>query len=202
MQENRGNVMFPIFLKLENLDVLVVGGGFVGEEKLAALLKHSPKTKIDVVSTFFREETQELIDKFPNVKQHTRKFSLSDLDNKDIVVLATDNASLHATIKAETRKRRILTNVADTPDLCDFYLGSIVKKGDLKIAISSNGKSPTLTKRIRQYLEAALPENTQELLDNLANIRDQLRNDFQYKVDQLNEITKSMVQKKNDDLDA
>jgi len=136
MQENRGNVMYPIFLKLENLDVLVVGGGFVGEEKLASLLKQSPKTKIDVVATFFREETQALIAKYPNVTAHTRKFALSDLDNKDIVVLATDNASMHATIKQETRKRRILTNVADTPDLCDFYLGSIVKKGDLKIAVS------------------------------------------------------------------
>jgi siroheme synthase-like protein len=79
--------------------------------------------------------------------------------------------------------------VADTPDLCDFYLGSIVKKGDLKIAISTNGKSPTLSKRMRQYLEEAIPDDIQELLDNLRLLRDQLKGDFEYKVKELNKVT-------------
>ena len=115
--------------------------------------------------------------------------------NRDIVFLATDNSSLHVTIKQETKRRKILTNVADTPALCDFYLSSVVRKGDLKIAISSNGKSPTITKRIREYLEDSLPDNTQELLDNLAAIRDQLRDDFQHKVNRLNEITKDILKR-------
>ena len=90
----------------------------------------------------------------------------------------------------------ILTNVADTPALCDFYLCSIVKKGDMKIGISTNGKSPTLAKRMRQFLTEALPESdeVQQLLDNLKAVRDRLGGDFEYKVQKLNEITSSWLE--------
>ena len=93
-----------------------------------------------------------------------RAFRRRDLRDRDLVFLATNDRALHERIKKITRRRRIMTNVADTPDLCDFYLSSVVKKGDLKIAISSNGKSPTLTKRIREYLEVAIPDDVQTLL--------------------------------------
>jgi precorrin-2 dehydrogenase/sirohydrochlorin ferrochelatase len=83
-----------------------------------------------------------------------------------------------------------LINVADTPELCDFYLGGVVTKGDLKIAISTNGKSPTLAKRIREMLEEAIPENINDLLENLNKLRKSLKGDFESKVEQLNEITK------------
>lgn len=195
MNQERGNVLFPIFLKLEEMNVLLVGGGNVAVEKMEAILKNSPATKISVVSPMFREEMLALSQEHSNIELINRKFSLSDLDNRDIVFLATDNSSLHVTIKQETKRRKILTNVADTPALCDFYLSSVVRKGDLKIAISSNGKSPTITKRIREYLEDSLPDNTQELLDNLAAIRDQLRDDFQHKVNRLNEITKDILKR-------
>ena len=195
MNQEKGNVLFPIFLKLEEMNVLLVGGGNVAVEKMEAILKNSPATKISVVSRMFREEMLALSQEHSNIELINRKFSLSDLDNRDIVFLATDNSSLHVTIKQETKRRKILTNVADTPALCDFYLSSVVRKGDLKIAISSNGKSPTITKRIREYLEDSLPDNTQELLDNLAAIRDQLRDDFQHKVNRLNEITKDILKR-------
>jgi siroheme synthase-like protein len=87
-------------------------------------------------------------------------------------------------------------NVADTPDLCDFYLGSTVKKGDLKIGISTNGKSPTLAKRMRETFEAILPDETQSLLDNLKLIRDSLDVEFSEKVRRLNEITSLMNRSK------
>ena len=87
---------------------------------------------------------------------------------------------------------KTLTNVADTPDLCDFYLGSIVSRGDLKIAISTNGKSPTLGKRIRQYLEDALPDNTQQIINGLKAFRDTLKGDFESKVRALNDVTKKL----------
>jgi precorrin-2 dehydrogenase/sirohydrochlorin ferrochelatase len=86
-------------------------------------------------------------------------------------------------------------NVADTPDLCDFYLSSVVRKGDLKIAISTNGKSPTFAKRFREILEDILPESLQETLDNLKDLRDKLKGDFSSKVDMLNEITNVMKKK-------
>jgi len=88
-----------------------------------------------------------------------------------------------------------LINVADTPELCDFYLGSIVTKGDLKIAISTNGKSPTLSKRIREFFEAILPENIDELILNLHDYRNTLKGNFEEKVNKLNEITSSFLKK-------
>lgn len=86
--------------------------------------------------------------------------------------------------------------MADTPHLCDFYLGSIVQKGDLKIAISTNGKSPTMAKRIREFLDDIIPDNIQNLLDNLREIRKSIQGDFQEKIRVLNEVTASLVEKK------
>ena len=98
-------------------------------------------------------------------------------------------------VQSDCRKENILVNVADKPDLCDFYLSSTVGKGDLKIAISTNGKSPTFAKRFREVLEAILPDSLQETLDNLQKIRNQLKGDFEYKVEKLNEITNVMKKK-------
>jgi uncharacterized membrane protein YfcA len=82
-----------------------------------------------------------------------------------------------------------LVNIADKPDLCDFYLGSIVKKGSLKIAISTNGKSPTIAKRLRETFTETIPNEMDHVLDNMQNIRNQLKGDFNYKVKELNKIT-------------
>ncbi|WP_367281465.1 DUF4202 family protein [Porifericola rhodea] len=193
---SEGNVLFPVFFKLHELEVLVVGGGYVGLEKLEALLKNSPETHITLVGKeILQDKIYELAKKYPYVKIKERKFKRKDLRDKDLVFLATNDRSLHEKIKKITRRRHIMTNVADTPDLCDFYLSSVVKKGDLKIAVSSNGKSPTLTKRIREYLEEAIPDDVQSLLDNLKEVRDQLKGDFEYKVKKLNEVTSDWLSK-------
>lgn len=189
-QDNTGNTLFPVFFKLHQLDVLIVGGGYVGLEKLEAILKNSPATRVTLVAAeVLQPDIHRLAREYPNVRVIERAFRRRDLRDKDLVFLATNDRSLHEKVKQVTRRKRIMTNVADTPDLCDFYLSSVVKKGDLKIAISSNGKSPTLTKRIRQYLEEAIPDDVQSLLDNLKEVRDQLKGDFEYKVKKLNEVT-------------
>ena len=82
--------------------------------------------------------------------------------------------------------------MADTPNLCDFYLGSIVKKGDLKIGISTNGKSPTLAKRLKAFLNDIIPDQIQESLDNLESYRKKIKGDFEEKIRKLNEITKDL----------
>ena len=192
------NNLFPVFLKLENLDTLIVGGGHVGLEKLTALLKNSPSAKITLVARSIQEPIKELARKHPQVTLCERNFKLWDLWEKDLVLLATDNRQLHETIRNFARTRRLLINVADTPELCDFYLGSVVTKGNLKIGVSTNGKSPTISKRIREYLEEALPDNTNELLDNMQKIRDQIKGDFSEKVRVLNEVTSSFLDQKRE----
>jgi precorrin-2 dehydrogenase/sirohydrochlorin ferrochelatase len=187
------NNLFPIFLKLESLETLIVGGGHVGLEKLTALLKNSPAAKVSLVARTIQEPIKALAQEYENVRLFERNFKLWDLWNKDLVILATNSRSLHETIRKFARSKRLLINVADTPDLCDFYLGSVVTKGNLKIGVSTNGKSPTMSKRIREYLEEALPEETNELLDNMQKIRDQIKGDFNHKVKVLNEVTSSWL---------
>lgn len=195
MQNNKEikNRLFPVFLKLEELDVLLVGGGNVGLEKLSAMLNNSPDTKVTMVADIFRDELLEYVRDYPNVKLIKRKFEFNDLNDRDLVILSTDNPDLHASIKKVTSERHILCNVADTPDLCDFYLGSIVQKGDLKIGISTNGKSPTMAKRMREFLDDIIPENVQQLLENLREIRKSIKGDFQEKIRIMNEVTEGMV---------
>ena len=194
------NNLFPIFLKLETLETLIVGGGHVGLEKLTALLKNSPFAKITLVARSIQEPIKELARKHVHVKLFERNFKLWDLWDKDLVLLATDNRQLHETIRNFARTRRLLINVADTPELCDFYLGSVVTKGNLKIGVSTNGKSPTISKRIREYLEEALPDNTNDLLNNMQKIREQIKGDFSEKVRVLNEVTSSFLEQKQEAL--
>jgi phosphoadenosine phosphosulfate reductase len=188
------NNLFPIFLKLENLQTLIVGGGNVGLEKLSAILANSPKANVVLVAPLVRNEIFELQKSHPNLVILQEKYQNNLLEGKQLVLVATDDKELNKQIKAETFLANILCNVADTPAECDFYLGSVVQKGSLKIGISTNGKSPTVAKRIKEVLNKALPESDlEELLDNIGEIRKSLIGDFQQKIIELNKVTKSLV---------
>lgn len=187
--KNEGNGLFPIFIKLDQLKTLIVGGGNVGLEKLEALLKNNPEAKVKLVGTVIKQEIMALTKDYAGIELVERSFAETDLDDVDVVILATESRALHVDILALAKARKLLVNVADTPDLCDFYLGSTVKKGDLKVGISTNGKSPTFAKRFREVLEEALPEDIDSLLDNLHEIRNSLKGDFSHKVKMLDEVT-------------
>jgi len=189
------NQLYPVFLKLEQLELLLVGAGNVGLEKLNSLLSNSPGAKITVVAPFVKDEVKELLQNHPFCILLQRQFEETDLENKNLIILATDDKELHTRIKKLAGRRRIIVNVADTPGLCDFYLGSIVQKGNLKIAISTNGKSPTTAKRIKELLENTMPDEIDELLINLNLIRNKMTGDFTDKVRQLNELTKMLTEK-------
>lgn len=190
------NELLPVFLKLDNLHTLVVGGGPVGVEKLAAILGNSPVAKATVVAEHVTPAIRELVNQSARARLLQRRFEYSDLNGIDILFLATGDRPLNEAIYAEARKRKILVNTADTPDLCNFYMSSIVRKGDLKIAISTNGKSPTMAKRLREFLTEIIPEEIQETLIRLNAIRNGVKGDFQTKVKVLNEITSGWMNKK------
>lgn len=189
------NELYPIFLKVNEFETLLVGGGNVGLEKLTFLLKSSPNARVTVVAKFYLDELIRLAANHPSVTLIERSFEERDLDGKQMLILATDNPSLHEKVKVIAKQRGILTNVADTPEMCDFYLGGIVTKGNLKIAISTNGKSPTLAKRLRQLFEEVIPDDIDELTKNLRAFRSTLKDDFEYKVKKMNEITSSLLAK-------
>ena len=195
------NTLYPIFLKLHQLNMLIVGAGEVGYEKLFFILKSSPQARITVVANWINPEIRALL--AAKAGQHRvtiieKDFAPADIEGHQLVIAATNIRPLNARIREEASRRGKLVNVADTPDLCDFYLGSIVTRGNLKVAISTNGKSPTFAKRFRQVLEEILPENTNDLLLQLGAIRDQLKGGFAEKVKQLNDLTASLLSTNSD----
>jgi precorrin-2 dehydrogenase/sirohydrochlorin ferrochelatase len=186
------NPLYPIFLKTNRLHFLIVGGGNVALEKLQFLYKSSPNTAVNLIAPFIRSETLEFIQN-KEVTVLLKPYEFEDLEGMNIVIACTDNPKLNEQIQLDCRQKGILVNVADSPEWCDFYMGAIVTKGNLKIAISTNGKSPTLAKRIRQFLENILPNEVDDLLDTLQNYKATLKGDFAHKVEKMNSITKSLL---------
>ncbi len=187
------NNLFPIYLKLNQLNTLLVGGGPVGMEKLQALMSNSPEAKVHVVAKEIDKLTEEFIAQHATVQFSHREFIERDLDGVDLVVLATNNEFFNEEVRKLASERNILLNVADKPDLCDFYLGSVVQKGNLKIGISTNGKSPTMAKRLKEFLNEILPDEIDETLELMQQYRNQLKGDFKHKVDTLNAHTKEFL---------
>lgn len=175
--------------------MLIVGGGNVAEEKLTFLLKSSPDANVTMVSPMFREGTVEVA-KRGNVKLKETKYNKRFLKGKHMVVATTDVQKVNVKVYKQCRKRSILVNVADNPPYCDFYMGGIVTKGNVKVAISTNGKSPTTAKRLRQFFEDVIPENVDDLVQNLNEYRKTIKGDFEQKVETLNEFTKGLIEKK------
>ncbi|MBE7640983.1 bifunctional precorrin-2 dehydrogenase/sirohydrochlorin ferrochelatase [Salegentibacter sp. BLCTC] len=193
------NELYPVFLKVNKLNVLVVGGGSVGHEKLHFLFKSSPRANVEVVATWFLPETEELAKKH-GAKLTKGRYKKKYLKNRHFVIAATNDAKLNKRVHRHAKKRYLLANIADTPELCDFYMGGIVNKGHVKIAISTNGKSPTAAKRLRQFFEEVIPENINQMVENLNEYRSTIKGDFEAKVEQMNTITESLkVKNKSDD---
>lgn len=189
------NHLFPVFLKLENLNVLLVGAGNVGLEKLQALVNNAPALKLTIVAKEVSEEVKGSAAKFTFIHIKERAFEEGDLDGKNIAIIAVNDKATSRYISDLAKEKNILVNVADTPDQCDFYLSSIVQKGNLKIAISTNGKSPTMAKRLKEILAQALPDELDTVITNLNVIRNNLNGNFAYKVQRLNTITQTLVDK-------
>jgi len=187
------NQLFPIFVKLNQIHTLLVGGGKVALEKFEALASNDKTLNLTIVAMEIIPEFAELLKKYPQIDLHVRPFASDDMMNKQLVIAATNNMELNEQLRNLTRQNNILFNAADKPELCDFYLGSIVKKGNLKIAISTNGKSPTIAKRLKELLNDLLPEEIDETLSLMSTYRDQLKGDFEFKVKKLNEHTKDIL---------
>src|SRR5208337_1363032 len=139
-----------MFLKLEGRQCLVVGAGKVGEPKIGGLLETGARIRVVTLdaSPAVREWART-----GKIELELRAFVADDLDGAFLAVVATNSRSLNERVYHEAQRRRVLCNVADVPDLCDFYYGSVVRRGDLQIAISTAGQSPSLAQKIRQQLE-------------------------------------------------
>lgn len=142
--------LFPMFMKLEGRRCLVVGAGKVGEPKIGGLLDTGARLHVIAL------EASEAVHGWANagrIALELRPFTAEDLDGTFLAVVATASRSLNASIYEEAQRRGVLCNVVDVPEYCDFYYPAVVRRGDLQIAVSTNGQSPSLAQKLRQQLE-------------------------------------------------
>src|SRR5215471_18792363 len=142
--------LFPMFVKLEGRSCLVVGAGKVGESKIRSLLVS--RAKVHVVAPR-ATATVTAWDRAGVLRWVPREFHPSDLDGVFLAVAATSTTAVNDEVYREAQTRRVLCNVVDVPDRCDFYYPAVVHRGDLQIAISTGGQSPALAQRLRRELE-------------------------------------------------
>ena len=177
------------------MHLLIIGGGDVALEKLNAVLQNSPATSIRLVSIQIDKKIYELAELHTNIIITQKPYSISDLQDIDLVIAAVNSVTTSEEIRDDVHQKGKLINVADKPELCDFYLSSVVKKGNLKIAISTNGKSPTIAKRLKEVINNLIPDEVDSVLQNIQLIRNDIKGDFHEKVKQLNELTKTLIAK-------
>ncbi|KOS04822.1 siroheme synthase [Flavobacterium akiainvivens] len=191
------NTLFPIFLKTETARFLIVGGGKVGLEKTLTLLKQNPNVAITIVSPELHPDLKPVIAVNENVQAIVRNFEPQDVNHADFIIIATANTPLNTGIRQLAKQRGLLVNAADQPALCDFYLGSIVNKGSLKVAFSTNGKSPVMARRLREYFEQVIPDEVDATIEQLNKLRNAHTGDFSSKLKELNKITAPLAAKHN-----
>lgn len=164
--------LFPMFMKLEKKRCLVVGAGKVGEPKIGGLIETG--ADIHVVAL----EASEAVQRWAadgRIELELRAFSPSDLDGVFLAVIATASSALNKFAYEEAQKRGALCNVVDVPEICDFYYPAVVQRGDLQIAISTAGQSPSLAQKLRLQLERQFSPGYAEWLEELGETRKLIR---------------------------
>lgn len=160
--------LFPMFLKLAGKQCLVVGAGKVGEPKIGSLIYTG--ARIHVVAIEASGQVHDWADA-GKIDLELRPFSESDLDGKFLAVVATASNRLNQLIYRQAHQRGVLCNVVDVPEYCDFFYPAVVRRGDLQIAISTAGQSPSLAQKIRKQLERQFGEGYAAWVEQLGETR-------------------------------
>lgn len=160
--------LFPLFLKLTGRPCVVVGGGHLAESKIDSL------RAADAAVTVIAPEVNDRIAEQAatgEIVLHRRPYQAGDLANAFLVVAATNDPAVNRAVFAEATANEVLCNAVDDPPFCDFYFPSVVRRGDLQIAISTAGNSPALAQQLRKELNEQLPLDLGEWLADLGNLR-------------------------------
>ncbi len=160
--------LFPMFIKLAGKRCLVVGAGKVGGPKIGGLIDTG--AAIQVVALAASGQVREWAEA-GKIELELRAFTASDLDGKFLAIVATASGSLNELIYREAQRRKVLCNVVDVPEYCDLFYPAVVRRGDLQIAISTAGKSPSLAQKLRQQLERQFGEGYAAWVEQLGATR-------------------------------
>jgi precorrin-2 dehydrogenase/sirohydrochlorin ferrochelatase len=171
LKSDNKRVYYPAFLDITGKRCLVVGGGKVAERKVVMLLQFN--ARVTVVGPVMTRALLKLGDE-GEIEYFQRTYTAKDLDNTALVFACTDNSVINNRVKKETARRNIPVNVADNPDLCDFIVPSIIRKGDLTIAVSTSGELPLLSKKLRQKIEEVVTDDYLEYLHIMGEFRKHL----------------------------
>jgi precorrin-2 dehydrogenase/sirohydrochlorin ferrochelatase len=164
--------LFPIFVKLQGRLVVVIGGGHVAEAKIPGLL--SAGAKIRLVAPSITPQIAEWV-RFGKIDWLPKEFDVADLDGAFLVIAATSVPGVNEAVFREAEALGLLCNAVDDIGHCHFYYGAVVQRGDLQIAISTNGKSPSLAQRLRKEFEAQFGPEYEVWLEWLGAAREALR---------------------------
>ena len=164
---------YPLFLNMEGKSCVVVGGGEVAERKVRSLLDHG--ALVNVISASVTSGLAQL-EKDSAIKITSRNYRPGDLEGAVIAIAATDVPETNGQVAAEGRQRGVLTNVVDTPEQSDFIVPSLIRRGDISIAISTSGKSPALSRKLRTELENVVTKEYASLVELISNVRQELTN--------------------------
>jgi len=157
-----------MFMKLAGKQCLVVGAGKVGEPKIGGIIDTG--ARIHVVAIAASDQVREWAEA-GKIDLEVRGFTSADLDGKFLAVVATASRSLNELVYREAQQRGVLCNVVDVPDLCDFFYPAVVRRGDLQIAISTAGQSPSLAQKLRQQLERQFGDGYTAWVEQLGTTR-------------------------------
>ena len=160
--------LFPIFLKLTGRPCTVIGAGHLAESKIESLL--AAAARLTVIAPQASPRIADLAAS-GELTLHLRDYAPGDLAGQFLVVAATNVPAVNRAVFAEAQSSGVLINAVDDPPFCDFYFPSVVRRGDLQIAISTAGESPALAQRLRHEINAALPLDTGDWLAELGNLR-------------------------------
>jgi siroheme synthase-like protein len=161
---------YPIFIDVEERNVLIVGGGGVSARKAEALLQYG--ARVTVVAPEIADEVSRLE---PRIAIVRKRYEESDLDGRLLVIAATDDAAVNARVAGDCRRRQILVNVADALELCDFIVPAVIERGAVQIAVSTGGKSPALARALKRELQRVAGPEWAALNDLLGELREPAR---------------------------
>ncbi|HEY6199189.1 MAG TPA: bifunctional precorrin-2 dehydrogenase/sirohydrochlorin ferrochelatase [Candidatus Binatia bacterium] len=163
---------YPVFLNLSGQRCLVVGGGAVAERKVEGLLE--AEASVTVVSPTLTDALERRV-KEKKIRHYIREYRKGDLTGYRLGFVATDDPQINRAVYEEAQEAGVLLNSADDPAHCDFILPSVLRRGELQIAVATGGSSPALSRVIREELEAYFSQDYTLLSDIVADVRRELK---------------------------